>query len=405
MKFHYKVKKDSGEIVEGVREADDRFVLARQMKDEGYFVIATQALARDEKKISWQKINNIFGRVSLREKIVFASNLSAMISAGLSLIRSLNVMERQTTNRYLKLVLKSIGEKVTAGESLSAALREHQRIFPEVFVAMVSAGEESGNLPNSLKVVSEQMSKSYELRRKIKGAMIYPAVIIVVIVVIAILMMIFLVPTLTETFRELEVDLPLSTRMVIFVSDFLSNNIILTIVGILGIVLFFIWYGRTKLGRQSGHYLLLHLPVFGVLTKKVNAAIVMRTISSLVSSGVSMLETLKITERVVQNVYYKKLIKQATEEVQKGIGLSVVFGAKDGLFPVLVSEMALVGEETGNLPEMLMNGARFFEDEVDQVTKNLSTIIEPVLMVLIGIAVGFFAISMIGPMYSLSEVI
>ena len=405
MKFHYKVKKSTGEVVEGVRQADDRFALARQMKDEGFFVVSTKPLGGNEKKISWQKINNIFGRVSLREKIVFASNLSSMISAGLSLIRSLNVMERQTTNRYLKLILQAIGEKVTAGESLSVALAGYRRIFPEVFVAMVSAGEESGNLPNSLKVVSEQMSKSYELRRKIKGAMIYPAVIIVVIIVIAILMMIFLVPTLTDTFKELGVDLPFSTKIIIFISDFLSNNIFTTIVGILGIILFLVWYGRTRSGRQLGHYLLLHLPFLAGITKKVNSAIIMRTISSLVSSGVSMVETLKITERVVQNIYYKKVIKEAIKEVQKGVGLSVVFNSQKRLFPVLVSEMTLVGEETGNLPEMLMNGARFFEEEVDQVTKNLSTIIEPVLMVLIGIAVGFFAISMIGPMYSLSDAI
>jgi len=404
MEFYFKAKNQNGQTIEGRREAVDRFTLARQMREEG-LVLMSAMEASKRSKFSFQKINLMFGRVKLRDKIVFANNLSAMISAGLSLVRSIGVLERQTTNKYFKLVLKDLRERVESGDSLSSALSAYPNIFPEVFVAMVGAGEESGNLPGSLKVVSQQMTKSYELRRKIKGAMIYPIIIVCVIMAIAVLMMTFLVPTLTATFSEFEIDLPISTRIVIFISDWLSNNLLVFGLSVLLAGGSFVGLWRTKKGQRAWSYVVLHLPVIGPLAKQVNAAILMRTISALITSGVSMVETLKITERVLQNDYYKEALKEAIEKVQKGVGLSAVIEAKGNLFPVLVGEMAMVGEETGNLPEMLMNGALFFEEEVDQATKNLSTIVEPALMVLIGLAVGFFAISMIGPMYSLSSAI
>ncbi len=404
MEFYFKAKNDRGQTIEGQREAVDRFTLAREMREEGLIILS--AIPADKrKKFSWQKINLMFGRVKLREKIVFANNLSSMISAGLSLSRSLGVLERQTGNKYLAVVLKDVRERVESGDSLSKALSAYPHIFPEVFIAMVSAGEESGNLPGSLKVVSQQMTKSYELKKKIKGAMIYPAIIVCVIMAIAVLMMTFLVPTLTATFSEFEIELPLSTRVVIAVSDWLSANTLLAgliFLMLLGVVIF-AW--RTRRGQQIWSYIVIRLPVIGPLARQFNAAVFMRTASALITSGVSMVETLKITERVIQNYYYKEALREAVEKVQTGIGLSAVIVAKGRLFPVLVGEMAMVGEETGNLPGMLMNGAEFFEDEVDQATKNLSTIIEPALMVLIGVAVGFFAISMIGPMYSLSSAI
>ena len=218
-------------------------------------------------------------------------------------------------------------------------------------------------------------------------------------------MMIFLIPTLTATFKELNVELPFSTKVVIAVSDFFVLHGLVSALILVISVIVLIWFTRLPTGRRWLHNLVLHLPVIGYLAKEFNAAVIMRTTSALITAGVSMIETLRITDRVVQNVYYKKVMVEAVEKVQKGIALSAVLQAHEKLFPVLASEMVLVGEETGDLPGMLMAGAVFFEDEVDQATKNLSTIIEPVLMIFIGLAVGFFAISMIGPLYSLSDAI
>jgi type IV pilus assembly protein PilC len=254
-------------------------------------------------------------------------------------------------------------------------------------------------------MVSEQLGKSYDLRRKIKGAMIYPAVIITAMVIIGILMMIFLIPTLTATFRELNVELPISTRIIIGLSEFMVNNIILVVIGLVALVAGSISFFNSKKGKRFLDSLILRLPVISDLSRKVNSAVVMRTCSSLISSGVSMIRTIEITEQVVQNHHYKDVMKEALEKVQKGISLSSVFNAHQNLFPIFVGEMTAVGEETGRLPDMMLKGAIFFEEEVDQVTKNLSTIVEPILMIVIGIAVGFFAVSMIGPMYSLSSAI
>jgi len=270
---------------------------------------------------------------------------------------------------------------------------------------MVAAAEETGKLPEALKLISEQLEKSYALRRKIIGALIYPSVIVVAIVAIGILMMIFLIPTLSATFRELNVPLPLSTRLVIGLSDFLVNNILVVLAGLVLLIVFSLWWPKTELGKKIMSWLLLHIPFVNKLTRQVNSAVIMRTTSSLVSAGVSLTKTMAITEKVVQNYYYQQVMVEALDKVQKGISLSVIFSAHQNLFPIFASEMSSVGEETGKLPELLLKGAIFFEDEVDQVTKNLSTVIEPVLMIIIGLAVGLFAVSMIGPMYSLSNAI
>lgn len=403
MKLFYRAKNEKGEEVTGEREAVDKFVLARDLRAEGLTVIYAEPADKKKKSSIWQI--DLFGRIKMKDKIVFAGNLSAMISAGLSLSRSLEVIERQTANKGFKKIIHDIGERVDRGETLSSSLANYPKVFPEVFVAMVATAEESGKLPEALKSVSEQLTKSYDLRRKVKGAMIYPSVIVTVMIIIGVLMMIFLVPTLTATFRELNVDLPLSTKILIGVSDFMAGHIILVVLIAIALVVGLISLWRSKQGRAWLDTISLRLPMIGDLTRQVNSAMVMRTISSLVSSGVSMIRTIEITERVVQNHHYKAVMKEAAEKVQKGINLSAVFEAHQNLFPVFVEEVSAVGEETGKLPDMLLKGAIFYEEEVDQVTKNLSTIIEPVLMVIIGIAVGFFAISIIGPMYSLSNAI
>jgi len=404
MKLHYKAKRVSGETFEGVKDSSDKFTLARELRAQGLIVISVEPELSGEvkKEKAWY---SILKRVSLKDKIIFAGNLSAMIGSGLSLGRSLSVLERQTKNKYFKEIIHNLGEKINTGESLSQALSSYPRVFPEVFAAMVASAEETGNLPEALKIVSEQMTKTYELRRKVKGAMIYPSIIVLAIIVIGILMMVFLIPTLTATFRELGTELPLSTRVVIAVSDFLVNYFAWALGGLAAFALLFTYILRTEKGREAKDKIILKLPLFGELSRKINSAVVMRTTASLVSAGVSMIKTLEITQKVVQNRSYRKVLVEATEKVQKGLSLSEVFKNHEELFPIFVGEMSSVGEETGKLPEMLLKGAVFFEDEVDQVTKNLSTVIEPILMVIIGLAVGFFALSMLGPMYSLSDVI
>lgn len=394
-----------GQEIAGERDAVDRFALARELRAEGLTVISAVEKNLDQKARRFSFNLTLGRRVKLKDKIVFAGNLGSMLAAGLSLGRALSVLSRQTGNKYFRQIINNLGERINQGESLSKALSAHPKVFPEVLVAMVESAEESGKLPEALKLVAEQLEKSYGLQRKIIGALIYPAVIVVAIIVIGILMMIFLIPTLSATFRDLKVPLPFTTQLVIGLSDFLINNLVVVLSALFLATVLLLAFGRSTTGRRTFDYLILRLPFFNNLARQANSATVLRSASSLISAGVSMTKTIEITARVVQNHYYRLVLLEALDKVQKGFSLSAVLSAHQNLFPLFASEMAAVGEETGRLADLLLKGAEFFEEEVNQVTKNMSTIIEPALMVLIGLAVGFFAISMIGPMYSLSNAI
>lgn len=401
MKFNFKSRDNKGREVIGVRDAGDRFSLARQLRAEGLVVISAEPYAepsrfeRQAKRLWWR-------HVSLKDKIMFANNLSAMLGAGLSLARGLGVLERQTTAHFFKSVVQSVGEQVSRGQGLAQALGVWPAIFPSVFVAMVAAGEESGNLPQALAAVAEQLGKSYDLRRKIRGAMMYPLVVLGAIIIIGTLLMIFVVPTLVETFEDLKVTLPLSTRIIIATSRAFTNHPLIILSAVLSLIFFATTFIRTTSGRRILHWLWLRLPIIGTISKEINAAIIMRTIASLIASGVSMVETVRVTSRVVANVHYQEALTKMIGQIEKGLTLSTLFRARTDLFLVMVGELAEVGEETGNLSAMLLRGAVFFEGEVDQQTKNISTLVEPILLLLVGAGVGFFAVAMIGPIYSLT---
>ena len=267
---------------------------------------------------------------------------------------------------------------------------------------MVRAGEESGKLVEALDVVGQQLEQGYTLRKKVKSAMMYPTIVFCAMIIIGIIMFIYVVPTLTSTFKEFNMELPMSTKIIMIISDFLVANTVLAISSIIGFVIAFTLGLRTKIGMRLSDYVALHIPGISGIVKQYNAAQTARTLSSLFSSGVTVIEALDITEDVMQNSYYKEVLAKAKDTVQKGIPLSSVFLENQDIYPLLVGEMMQVGEETGKLATMLEKIAVFFEDEVSTVTKDLSTVIEPILMLFIASAVGFFAIAMITPMYKLT---
>jgi len=268
---------------------------------------------------------------------------------------------------------------------------------------MVKAGEEGGTLPEALRTVSLQMERSLQLKKKIQGALIYPAIILVALVVIGVLMLVFIVPTLQETFEDMGGELPGSTQAIITASEFLMNNTLLSIVLFVGIIFSFIRILKTKRGKRAFEWTVLHLPIIGNLAKEINSARTARTLSSLLTSGVDMLSAIEITGEVVQNSFYREVLTDAKERVQKGTALHEIFAEHEDLYPVFVGELTAVGEETGKLPGMLLQVAEFYEGEVEQKTKDMSTVIEPFLMIIVGVVVGFFAVSMIAPIYSITS--
>lgn len=407
--FIFKAKKPTGEIYKGESDARDRYELYKILKESGEEVIDVKEKGSRNSGISSIRDITIpipfLHSIKMQEKINFARNLGSMISAGLALSRALSVMERQTKNKEFKKVLISLQKDISDGKTLSEAMKSFKKVFSSLFISMVAAGEQSGTLAESLRVVCVQMDKTYTLQRRVRGAMIYPLIILTLMVAIAILMLTYIVPTLMKTFNELKVDLPASTRLVLWVSTTLRDHGILIFFLLAFVTAVFTFWSRRQSGKRVIHLLILKIPIIGNIIKEVNSARTARTLSSLIKSGVDMVESIRITGEVIQNVYYRDVLAQAGEAIKKGDPISKVFMEHDKIYPIFLGEMMNVGEETGKFGEMLMGVAIFYEEDVEQKTKDMSTVIEPFLMVFIGIAVGFFAVAMISPMYSLVNVI
>jgi type IV pilus assembly protein PilC len=326
-----------------------------------------------------------------------------MLSAGLTAARALSVIERQTKNKYLKKIVQDISTDIKSGKSLHEALQKYDKVFSKLFIAMAKVGEESGTLSQSLLTVAKQMDASFTLQKKIKGAMMYPSIIVMAVIIIGVLMMIYVVPTLSATFLSLGAELPTATKVIIATSTFMAENAIATILATIAFFAGVIMFLRSKLGGTVSLAVALRLPIIGELVQETFSARAARTLSSLLSSGVQMLNAIDITFEVVGDNVFGKVVKEAGERVKKGEPLSSAFVEASKLYPVFFSDMILVGEETGKVSELLTQIAQYYETDVEERTKDLSTIIEPMLMLFIGVFVGIFALAMITPIYSLSE--
>lgn len=405
--YNYTARSAGGEEKKGQMEAKDEFELARILRQDNIFLISGK-LAEEPSKAKdvlgqitgFLKFFKFRRGVPLAEKMIFSRNLSVMVGAGLSLSRAIETLAKQTPNKKLKSILISINSEIQKGRPFSDSLEMHIETFGDLYVNMIRSAESSGNMEDILKLLAKQLKKEYDLKRKVKGAFTYPAVILVAMSIIGAIMMFFVVPILATTFKELGVQLPLTTRIMIAVAEFGANYwyfffaIIAAI--IYGLVLFF----RTKIGKNTSDTIFLKMPLIGSLTKKINSARFARTMSSLLEGGVPIIKSLEIVSKAIPNHYYVESIKVAIGEVQKGRPLSQTLEKYPNLYPPLVVQMIAVGEETGSVSDILKRLAMFFESEVSENTKNMSTIIEPFLMIIIGIIVGFFAISMMQPMYS-----
>jgi type IV pilus assembly protein PilC len=400
-KYSYIAKSLKGEEKSEVVEAKNVRELAKTLKQQGFILVKAEAAAEEDKKRKLKISLPFLERVSLEDKMMFTRNLQVMVASGLPLPRALQTLAEQAKNKKLKNALSDIREKIVKGKNFSEALKDYPDIFPELFQNMIKVGEESGTLEKVLEVLSRQMEREHELKAKVKGALMYPAVIILAMVGIGILMLIVVVPELGRTFEELGIELPVTTRLVIGIGTFMAERWYLAIV-ILIVLVFLLWTAsKTKLGKKIIDTFMLKLPVISALIKKTNSAYTVRTLSSLIASGIPIVRSLEIVAGVLGNIYYKEAIMEAAEKVKKGGKLSEALKAHKDIYPLVVFQMIEVGEETGESSEILARLADFFEEEVGNATKNLASVIEPVLMIIIGAAIGFFAISMVQPMYSM----
>ena len=398
-RYFYTAKSLKGEDKSGVLEAKDIHQLAQKLKGEGFILI--KAILEEEKLKKKFKIALPSFGVPLTEKMFFTRNLQVMISAGLPLPKSLEILSLQLKSKKLKAALLQIKEEIVKGESFSNTLSGYPNIFSELFQSMIKVGEETGTLEKVLEVLSLQMERENDLKSKIKGAMVYPAVIICAMIGIGILMLVTVVPQLAATFVELDIELPATTRFVIFLGNFLAQKWYLAIIFLFFLVFLFWQFLKTKLGKRMTDSITLKLPIISPMIKNTNSAYTVRTLSSLIAAGVPLPRALEITSRTLGNIYYQNALMEAAEKVRKGEKLSEALKPYETIYPLTVIQMVSVGEETGETSNVLTRLADFFEEEVSNSTKNLASVIEPVLMLIIGAAVGFFAVSMIQPMYSM----
>lgn len=401
MQFHYKVHTREGKTVEGRMIAESRVVLAELLGKKGETLVYAEETASASGFV--EILNEQLFTVKLHEKIVFCRNVSTMLHAGLSLSRALSIVGRQTKNKKFQRIISVVIDRISGGGSFHDALNQFPGTFSTLFVSMVRAGEESGQLDDSLLLVASQLERNYTLKKKVTGALIYPSIVITVMVIIGILMLMFVVPTLESTFKELNVALPVTTQFVIAVSEGLRDHPTLFLGGFLLLCVGLYFVAKMPRSKRIFDFSILHAPIIGSIVKELNAARTARTLSSLLSSGVEVSQALAITKDVLQNSYYKSALDAAKKNIEKGLPISDAFASREDIYPLLLPEMMEVGEETGKLSEMLLEVAVFYEEEVSIATKDMSTVIEPFLMVVIGVAVGFFAISMLQPMYSLSN--
>ncbi len=401
-KFIYTAKNYQGQRKGGEIVAKDEDSVVAQLKSEGFLPTSIKKLKDDSLEIQ-VKFWDRFKSVPLKEKMVFARNLSVMVASGLPISKSLENLTIQTENKTFKLVLENIISELQGGKTLSESLAKYPNIFNELFVNMVRVGEAGGNLDEVLVIIAIQLEKEHDLISKVRGAMIYPAVIIFVMIGIGILMLTYILPQMMEVFKDMDVELPAATQFVVNMSDALRSHSIMALIGTVLVLVGAKIFLSSFQGKKFVSYSVVRIPIIKNIIVKVNCARFARIYSSLLKSGITVIDALTIISNTLSNYYYKQALDQGIKDIQKGIALSKILARDYRLFPPLVYQIVEVGEETGKTETVLLQLAEFYEEEINQITKNMSSIIEPVLMVVIGGAVGFFAIAMLQPMYSLME--
>ncbi|OGZ62902.1 MAG: hypothetical protein A2998_00785 [Candidatus Staskawiczbacteria bacterium RIFCSPLOWO2_01_FULL_37_25b] len=396
-KYLYTAKTIDGKNVKGDFIAENTHELSQILKNEDLILVtAVQAGSKNKKSFNL----SLFSGVPVTEKIMMTRNLSVMVATGLSLVNSFEVLSMQAKNKKLKNALIGVKEQINRGKSLSDVLSSYPDIFSPFFLNMVKVGEESGTLEDILKLLAQHLEREHRLKSEIHGAMIYPCIVLSVMLVVGIIIAVVVLPRLDAFFQGVGAKIPFYTKILIAFGDFSVKNWPF-LIAVPVILVFLTWLGlKTKNGKRLMDTFLLKIPLISSLVKKSNCAIFIRSLSSLLSAGVPLTKSLDVAYGTVGNFYFKKAISESLEKIKKGEKLSKTLVSYKDIFPLGAIEMIEVGEETGKTSTVLKSLADFYEEELIRTTTKLSSAIEPILLIFLGLAVGFFAFSIIEPMYS-----
>jgi len=397
--FQYKARDSDGKLIAGLVDAPSQEAAIRLLHEKQMFVVGIQV---SREQMSLAKFEQYFKRVTFSDIVNFTRQLSTMVTAGLSLPEALTILRTQTTNRVFSAVLVDIEHQIVSGGNLAGALAKYSQYFSATYIALVRAGEASGTLDQILARLSESLEAQREFRGKVSGAMIYPIIILIGMIGVIFVMMTVVMPKLTGLYKDFNLDLPWTTKLLMSVSNFFVYYWWLMIIGAGGAVWAFRKWRKTPFGELLVDKLLFKIPLFGELQKKIILVDFTRTLGMLVSSGIHILEGLQILKNSLGNVLFRNAISEISKKVEKGFPLGDSF-AQFEVFPPIVSQMMKVGEETGKLDETLSKLSKYFQAESETLVKGLTTAIEPIIMVIMGVGVGFIVISVITPIYNLTS--
>ncbi len=393
--YAWKGKNRYGDVVGGERIAASTDDLARLLQKD-QITITSIAPVKKGLKLPFLKRE----KVRLKELAVYSRQLSVLIDAELPLIQSMSILEEQQKNKFFRTVIRTIKDDVEAGSTLNQAKRKHPKVFDDLYCNLVASGEQSGSLDVMLRRLAEYIERSVKLRAQVRQAMIYPTAILIFAVVVSIFLLWKVIPVFASIFRDLGAELPLLTAVIVKLSNFVQKNILFVFLGFIGLFFAFRYYRNTTQGRWTTDRMMLKIPLFGALLYKVAMTRVTRTLSTLISGGVPMLEALKITSTTAGNVIIEKEIVDARKLVSEGKTMNEAF-RESGRFPLMMLQMINVGEATGTLDEMLSKLANFYDEEVETSVAALMSVMEPIMLIFVGGLVGSLVVAMYLPIFSL----
>jgi len=395
--FRYKVFNREKKLQEGIVEANSREYVEEILKDKGFSIIAISEMA-----VAKKTGLSFLDRVKDKDIVIFSRQFSVLISANVAVVQALKILTEQTVNLKLKIVISQVADEVDAGSSLSEALGKWPAIFNNFYTSVIKSGEASGKLDEVLNYLADEMEKDYDMMSKIRGAMIYPIFVLCSLGAVGVVMMIFVVPKLTSILTESGVALPLSTRILIGTSKFMAGYWWLLLLAVGAVILLFKLYTSRPAGKRQLDFLKLKLPIFGHLFQLIYLVRFTRSMNTLIVGGVTIANSLKVAAEVSGNKIYQELIKKTIKEVDDGNSISSVFRESKSI-PKMVSQMLSIGEKTGKMDIILEKITNFYSREVANIVTNLMTLMEPIIMVIMGVAVGIMVAAIILPMYNLAS--
>ncbi len=399
--FVYKVRDRTGKAFTGNMEGENREVVASRLQEMDYFITS---VSEKKKNILFSNQTTLFQNIKLRDLTIFYRQFATMVNAGLTLVNSLDILTEQVENKALSNIIKIVKSDIEAGFTLSNAMAKHPQVFSELYISMIRAGEVGGVLDEILKKIADLMEKEFAIKQKIKSAMAYPSFVIGAAALMTIFMLTFILPQFVGVFAQFGGELPALTQFFVTLTYLFNKYWYIFFMVIGGLIFAFLAYTKTTNGKFNFDKFKLNAPILGEINKKGAIARFTRIFGTLIKSGVPILEALSVSSNAIGNLVISKAVLDAKTKIKEGQSISGPLAAS-GVFPPMVTQMIMVGEESGELEEMLVNVANFYDQEVDRTVEKLTAIIEPLMMVFIGLTIGTMIIAMYLPIFNMVNLI